>query len=163
MLKAIAEPREELSPWAPKMITFKIHPDKIRDVIGKGGSVIQKITADSGAKVDINDDGTVCVSAINGAACEAAKKMIMTIVKDPEVGDVFYGKVVRIMGFGAFVQIAPGKDGLVHISKLEKHRVERVEDVVKVGDMVWVKVIEIDDKGRINLSRKDVKDSEKVQ
>ena len=162
MLKAIAEPREELSPWAPKMITFKIHPDKIRDVIGKGGSVIQKITADSGAKVDINDDGTVCVSAINGAACEAAKKMIMTIVKDPEVGDVFYGKVVRIMGFGAFVQIAPGKDGLVHISKLEKHRVEKVEDVLNIGDMTWVKVIEIDDKGRINLSRKDVKDSEKV-
>ena len=163
MLKAIPEPRKELSPWAPKMITFKIHPDKIRDVIGKGGSVIQKITAESGAKVDINDDGTVCVSAINGAACETAKKMIMTIVKDPEVGDVFYGKVVRIMGFGAFVQIAPGKDGLVHISKLEKYRVEKVEDSVKVGDMVWVKVIEIDDKGRINLSRKDVKDSEKVQ
>ena len=163
MLKAIAEPREELSQWAPKMITFKIHPDKIRDVIGKGGSVIQKITADSGAKVDINDDGTVCVSAINGAACEAAKKMIMTIVKDPEVGDVFYGKVVRIMGFGAFVQIAPGKDGLIHISKLEKHRVEKVEDVLNIGDMTWVKVIEIDDKGRINLSRKDVKDSEKVQ
>ena len=162
MLKAIPEPRKELSPWAPKMITFKIHPDKIRDVIGKGGSVIQKITAESGAKVDINDDGTVCVSAINGAACETAKKMIMTIVKDPEVGDVFYGKVVRIMGFGAFVQIAPGKDGLVHISKLEKYRVEKVEDSVKVGDMVWVKVIEIDDKGRINLSRKDVKDSEKV-
>ena len=163
MLKAIPEPRKELSPWAPKMITFKIHPDKIRDVIGKGGSVIQKITAESGAKVDINDDGTVCVSAINGAACETAKKMIMTIVKDPEVGDVFYGKVVRIMGFGAFVQIAPGKDGLVHISKLEKYRVEKVEDSVQVGDMVWVKVIEIDDKGRINLSRKDVKDSEKVQ
>ncbi len=162
MLKAIAEPREELSEWAPKMITFKIHPDKIRDVIGKGGSVIQKITADSGAKVDINDDGTVCVSAINGAACESAKKMIMTIVKDPEVGDVFYGKVVRLMGFGAFVQIAPGKDGLVHISKLEKRRVEKVEDVLNVGDMTWVKVIEIDDKGRINLSRKDVKDSEKV-
>ena len=163
MLKAIPEPRKELSPWAPKMITFKIHPDKIRDVIGTGGSVIQKITAESGAKVDINDDGTVCVSAINGAACETAKKMIMTIVKDPEVGDVFYGKVVRIMGFGAFVQIAPGKDGLVHISKLEKYRVEKVEDSVQVGDMVWVKVIEIDDKGRINLSRKDVKDSEKVQ
>lgn len=163
MLKAIPEPRKELSPWAPKMISFKIHPDKIRDVIGKGGSVIQKITADSGAKVDINEDGTVCVSAINGAACESAKKMIMTIVKDPEVGDVFYGKVVRIMGFGAFVQIAPGKDGLVHISKLEKHRVEKVEDSVKVGDMTWVKVIEIDDKGRINLSRKDVKDSEKIQ
>lgn len=162
MLKAIPEPRKELSPWAPKMITFKIHPDKIRDVIGKGGSVIQKITAESGAKVDINEDGTVCVSAINGTACENAKKMIMLIVKDPEVGDVFYGQVVRIMGFGAFVQIAPGKDGLVHISKLEKRRVERVEDSVQVGDMVWVKVIEIDDKGRINLSCKDVKESEKV-
>ena len=139
-----------------------INPDKIRDVIGKGGSVIQKITAESGAKIDIAEDGTVSIASINGADGEKAKKMIETIVKDPEVGDVFYGKVVRLMGFGAFVQIAPGKDGLVHISKLEKRRVERVEDVVKVGDMVWVKVIEIDDKGRINLSRKDVKEEEKV-
>lgn len=162
MLKAIAEPRAEVSQWAPKTMTIHINPDKIRDVIGKGGSVIQKITAESGAKVDIAEDGTVSISAINGSDGEKAKKMIETIVKDPEVGDVFYGKVVRLMGFGAFVQIAPGKDGLVHISKLEKHRVERVEDVVNVGDMVWVKVIEIDDKGRINLSRKDVKEEEKV-
>ena len=162
MLKAIPEVRSELSDWAPKMITIKIHPDKIREVIGKGGSVIQKITAESGAKVDINDDGTVCIAAINGADCETAKKMILAIAKDPEVGDVFYGKVVRLLNFGAFVEIAPGKDGLVHISKLEKHRVEKVEDVLNVGDMTWVKVIEIDDKGRINLSRKDVKDSEKV-
>ena len=162
MLKAIAEPRADVSEWAPKTMTIHINPDKIRDVIGKGGAVIQKITAESGAKVDIAEDGTVSISAINGSDGEKAKKMIETIVKDPEVGDVFYGKVVRLMGFGAFVQIAPGKDGLVHISKLEKHRVERVEDVVNVGDMVWVKVIEIDDKGRINLSRKDVKEEEKV-
>ena len=162
MLKAIPEPRANLSPWAPKTITMHINPDKIRDVIGKGGSVIQKITAESGAKIDIAEDGTVSIASINGADGEKAKKMIETIVKDPEVGDVFYGKVVRLMGFGAFVQIAPGKDGLVHISKLEKRRVEKVEDVVKVGDMVWVKVIEIDDKGRINLSRKDVKEEEKV-
>ena len=162
MLKAIAEPRADVSEWAPKTMTIHINPDKIRDVIGKGGAVIQKITAESGAKVDIAEDGTVSISAINGSDGEKAKKMIETIVKDPEVGDVFYGKVVRLMGFGAFVQIAPGKDGLVHISKLEKHRVERVEDVVNVGDRVWVKVIEIDDKGRINLSRKDVKEEEKV-
>ena len=162
MLKAIAEPRADVSEWAPKTMTIHINPDKIRDVIGKGGAVIQKITAESGAKVDIAEDGTVSISAINGSDGEKAKKMIETIVKDPEVGDVFYGKVVRLMGFGAFVQIAPGKDGLVHISKLEKHRVERVEDVVNVGDMIWVKVIEIDDKGRINLSRKDVKEEEKV-
>lgn len=162
MLKAIPEPRATLSPWAPKTITLHINPDKIRDVIGKGGSVIQKITAESGAKIDIAEDGTVSIASVNGADGEKAKKMIETIVKDPEVGDVFYGKVVRLMGFGAFVQIAPGKDGLVHISKLEKRRVEKVEDVVKVGDMVWVKVIEIDDKGRINLSRKDVKEEEKV-
>ena len=162
MLKAIAEPRADVSEWAPKTMTIHINPDKIRDVIGKGGAVIQKITAESGAKVDIAEDGTVSISAINGSDGEKAKKMIETIVKDPEVGDVFYGKVVRLMGFGAFVQIAPGKDGLVHISKLEKHRVERVEDVVNVGDMVWVKVIEIDDKGRINLSCKDVKEEEKV-
>lgn len=162
MLKAIAEPRSELSAWAPKMITIKIHPDKIREVIGKGGSVIQKITAESGAKIDISDDGNITIAAINGADCEKAKKMIEAIAKDPEVGDVFYGKVVRLMAFGAFVELAPGKDGLVHISKLENHRVEKVEDVLNIGDMTWVKVVEIDDKGRINLSRKDVSDSEKV-
>ena len=121
----------------------------------KGGSVIQKITADTNTKIDIEDDGSVCIAAINAADCDAAKKTILAIVKDPEIGDIFYGKVVRIMSFGAFVEIAPGKDGLIHISKLDNRRVEKVEDVLNIGDMTWVKVVEIDDKGRINLSRKD--------
>ncbi|WP_458863466.1 polyribonucleotide nucleotidyltransferase [Acidaminobacterium chupaoyuni] len=155
MLKAIPAPRDHLSTYAPKMITLTIDPDKIRDVIGKGGSVIQKITADTNTKIDINDDGVVCIASTNQDDCERAKKIILTIVKDPEVGDLFYGKVVRILDFGAFVELAPGKDGLVHISKLENHRVGKVTDVLNVGDMTWVKVTEIDDKGRINLSRKD--------
>jgi polyribonucleotide nucleotidyltransferase len=162
MLKAIDKPRADVSPWAPKMITMKIHPDKIREVIGKGGSVIQNITAESGAKVDIDDDGNICIAAVNSKDGEKAKKMIEAIVKEPEVGEVYYGKVVKIMNFGAFVQLTPNKDGMVHISKLENHRVEKVEDVLKEGDMTWVKVMEIDDKGRINLSRKDVKEEEKV-
>ena len=137
------------------MIFMTIDPEKIRDVIGKGGSVIQKIVADSGAKVDIEDDGSVYISAIDQSACESAKKMIEAIVLDPEVGALYYGKVVRILQFGAFVEIAPGKDGLIHISKLENRRVEKVEDVLNIGDMTWVKVTEIDEKGRINLSRKD--------
>ncbi len=155
MLPCIAEPRAQLSKYAPKMLHMTIDPDKIRDVIGKGGSVIQKICADTGAKVDIEDDGNVYISGIEQEACERAMAIIKTIVSDPEVGALYYGKVVRLMTFGAFVEIAPGKDGLVHISKLENRRVEKVEDVLNVGDMTWVKVTEIDDKGRINLSRKD--------
>ena len=155
MLPCIPEPRKELSKYAPKMISMSIDPEKIRDVIGKGGSVIQKIVADSGAKVDIEDDGSVYISGIDQSACENAKKMIEAIVLDPEVGALYYGKVVRILQFGAFVELAPGKDGLVHISKLEDRRVEKVEDVLNIGDMTWVKVTEIDEKGRINLSRKD--------
>ena len=151
MLPCIAEPRPEVSPYAPKMITMKIDPDRIREVIGKGGSVIQKIVADTGAKIDIDDDGTIHIAA----ACDAAKKCIDDIVFVPEVGKLYYGRVVRLMQFGAFVEIAPGKDGLVHISKLDKKRVEKVEDVVTVGDMIWVKFMEIDEKGRWNLSRKD--------
>ena len=162
MLKAIAAPRPDVSPWAPKMIQMKIDPEKIREVIGKGGCVIQNITAESGAKVDIEDDGTICIAAVNTADAEKAQRMINAIVKEPEVGEVYYGKVVKIMPFGAFVQLTSSKDGMCHISKLEKHRVEKVEDVLKEGDMTWVKVVEIDDKGRINLSRKDVKDEEKV-
>lgn len=162
MLKAIAEPRREMSPWAPKMITLHIHPDKIREVIGKGGSVIQKIVAESGAKVDIEDDGTVIIASVNAHEGEMARKMIEGIVKDPEPGEVYHGKVVRLMTFGAFVNLVPGKDGMVHISKMANRRIEKVEDAVKEGDMVWVKVMEIDDKGRINLSMKDVKDDEKV-
>ena len=130
-------------------------PDKIREVIGSGGKVIQKITAESGAKIDIEDDGTIYISAENAACCDAAKKMIDTIVFVPEVGMLYYGKVVRILNFGAFVELAPGKDGMVHISKLAERRVEKVEDVVNIGDMIWVKVTDIDDKGRVNLSYKD--------
>ena len=155
MLPCIAAPRPEVSKYAPKMITMKIDPDKIREVIGKGGSVIQKITAESGATVDIEDDGTIHIASPNPAACDAAKKMIETIVFVPEVGALYYGKVVRILQFGAFVELAPGKDGLVHISKLANHRVNRVEDVVNIGDMIWVKVTDIDEKGRVNLSYKD--------
>ena len=155
MLPCIAEPRPEVSKYAPKMITMHIDPDKIREVIGKGGSVIQKIVAESGAKIDIDDDGTIHIASADAAACDAAKKCIDDIVFVPEVGKLYYGRVVRLMQFGAFVEIAPGKDGLVHISKLDKKRVEKVEDVVTVGDMIWVKFMEIDEKGRWNLSRKD--------
>ena len=155
MLPCISAPRPEVSKYAPKMITMKIDPEKIREVIGKGGSVIQKITADSGATVDIEDDGTIHIASPDAAACDAAKKMIETIVFVPEVGALYYGKVVRILQFGAFVELAPGKDGMVHISKLAERRVEKVEDVVNIGDMIWVKVTEIDDKGRVNLSYKD--------
>ena len=155
MLPCISAPRAEVSKYAPKMITVKIDPDKIREVIGKGGSVIQKITAESGAQIDIEDDGTIHIASPNAEACDAAKKMIETIVFVPQVGELYYGKVVRILQFGAFVELAPGKDGMVHISKLAEHRVDKVEDVVNIGDMIWVKVTEIDDKGRVNLSYKD--------
>ena len=155
MLPCISAPRTEVSKYAPKMITIKIDPDKIREVIGKGGSVIQKITAESGAQIDIEDDGTIHIASPDAASCDAAKKMIETIVFVPQVGELYYGKVVRILQFGAFVELAPGKDGMVHISKLADRRVEKVEDVVNIGDMIWVKVTEIDDKGRVNLSYKD--------
>ena len=155
MLPCISEPRAEVSQYAPKMITMHIDPERIREVIGKGGSVIQKIVADTGAKVDIDDDGTIHIASPNAEACDAAKKMIETIVFVPQVGELYYGKVVRILQFGAFVELAPGKDGMVHISKLAEHRVDKVEDVVNIGDMIWVKVTEIDDKGRVNLSYKD--------
>ena len=155
MLPCIAEPRPEVSQYAPKMITMHIDPDKIREVIGKGGSVIQKIVAESGAKVDIDDDGTIHIASPDAESCEKAKKFIDDIVFVPEVGKLYYGRVVRLMTFGAFVEIAPGKDGLVHISKLADHRIEKVEDACKIGDMMWVKVTEIDEKGRVNLSHKD--------
>ena len=129
--------------------------DKIREVIGSGGKVIQKICADTGAKIDIEDDGTIYIAGTDKASCDAAKKTIETIVFVPEVGQLYYGKVVRILQFGAFVELAPGKDGMVHISKLAERRVEKVEDVVNIGDMIWVKVTDIDDKGRVNLSYRD--------
>ena len=155
MLPCIAEPRAEVSKYAPKMITMHIDPDKIRDVIGKGGSVIQKIVAESGAKIDIDDDGTIHIASPDAESCDIAKKCIDDIVFVPEVGALYYGRVVRLMTFGAFVELAPGKDGLVHISKLADKRIEKVEDACKIGDMMWVKVTEIDEKGRVNLSHKD--------
>ena len=155
MLPCISEPRKEVSKYAPKMIIMHINPDNIRDVIGKGGSVIQKIVADTGAKIDIDDDGTIHIAAADASACDAAKKCIDDIVFVPEIGKLYYGRVVRLMTFGAFVELAPGKDGLVHISKLADHRIEKVEDACKIGDMMWVKVTDIDEKGRVNLSHKD--------
>ena len=155
MLPCIAEPRAEVSKYAPKMVTMHIDPDKIRDVIGKGGSVIQKIVAESGAKIDIDDDGTIHIASPDAESCEKARKCIDDIVFVPEVGQLYYGRVVRLMTFGAFVELAPGKDGLVHISKLADHRIEKVEDACKIGDMMWVKVTDIDEKGRVNLSHKD--------
>ena len=155
MLPCIAEPRKEVSKYAPKMVIMHINPDNIRDVIGKGGSVIQKIVADTGAKIDIDDDGTIHIAAADASACDAAKKCIDDIVFVPEIGKLYYGRVVRLMTFGAFVELAPGKDGLVHISKLADHRIEKVEDACKIGDMMWVKVTDIDEKGRVNLSYRD--------
>ena len=155
MLPCIAEPRPEVSKYAPKMVTLHIDPDKIREGIGKGGSVIQKIVAESGAKIDIDDDGTIHIASPDADSCAIAKKCIDDIVFVPEVGQLYYGRVVRLMTFGAFVELAPGKDGLVHISKLADKRIEKVEDACKVGDMMWVKVTEIDEKGRVNLSHKD--------
>ncbi len=168
ILKAIDAPRADVSKWAPKMITTKIDPEKISEVIGKGGKVIQKICADTGAKVDIEDDGSIFIAAVDKDAAYKALDMINAIALDPVVGTVYTGTVTRLMTFGAFVEFAPGKEGLVHISKLDKKRVEKVEDVVNVGDVIKVKLIEIDDKGRINLSRKDAleeveKEAEKTE
>ncbi len=155
MLPCISEPRSEVSEFAPKMISLKIPVDKIREVIGSGGKTIQKICADTGAKIDIDDDGNVFIAAVDSAAGYAAKKMIDDICFVPEVGALYYGKVVRILPIGAFVEIAPGHDGMVHISKLDNRRVEKVEDVLNIGDMTWVKFMGFDEKGRANFSRKD--------
>ncbi|MCD7727971.1 MAG: polyribonucleotide nucleotidyltransferase [Ruminococcus sp.] len=155
MLKAIPEPRPTVNKWAPKMLATKVPVDKIREVIGSGGKVIQKLCADFDVKIDIEETGDVFVSGLDMDKAQACISVINTIANDPEIGAIYKGKVVRLMNFGAFVEIAPGKDGLVHISKLDKQRVEKVEDVVSVGDEIVVKVMEIDDQGRINLSRKD--------
>ncbi len=155
MLKAIPAPRAEVSKFAPKMFQTKVPVEKIREVIGSGGKVIQKISADCDVKIDINDEGNVFISGINGENARKALQIVDTIANGPEVGAIYRGKVVRIMDFGAFVEIVPGMDGLVHISKLDKQRVEKVEDVVSIGDEIVVKVTEIDRQGRINLSRKD--------
>ena len=155
ILATISEPRSELSPYAPRIISTVIDPEKIRDVIGPGGKVIKKIVDDTGAKIDIEDDGRVFIAAINTEAGEKALQMIEELTKEVEVGELYKGKVVRIMNFGAFVEILPGKEGLVHISQLEEERTNKVEDVVSVGDQILVKVTEIDCQGRINLSRKE--------
>jgi len=155
MLKAIPEPRKTVNKYAPKMLQTKIPADKIREVIGSGGKTIQKISADCDVKIDISDDGNVFISGIDAANSNKALQIVETIANGPEVGAIYRGKVVRIMKFGAFVEIVPGVDGLVHISKLDKSRVEKVEDIVSIGDEIVVKVTEIDRQGRINLSRKD--------
>ena len=155
LLRAIAEPRKDVSAYAPKMITMHINPDKIREVIGSGGKVIQKIVADTGAKIDINDDGTVFIAAVNRESADMAKTIIDAIVFEPVVGETYEGVVTRIIPIGAFVEYAPGKEGMVHISKLQKQRTEKVEDAVSVGDTVRVKFLGTDEKGRQNLSIKD--------
>ena len=155
MLKAIPEPREELSKYAPKMLSTLIPVDKISEVIGKSGKVIKEIQAECEVKVDIEEDGHVFISGLDRENCQRALDIIDTIAKDPEPGAIFKGKVTRLMDFGAFVEIAPGKEGLCHISQLDVKRTEKVTDVVNVGDIIMVKVLEIDDKGRLNLSRRE--------
>ncbi len=155
LLKAIPAPRPEVSRYAPKMISLKIDPEKIGDVIGPKGKIIQKIQAETGAKIDIEDDGSVFIAAVNPESGMIAKRMIENIVFEPEVGTIYTGKVTRVIPIGAFVEFAPGKEGMVHISKLENYRVEKVEDVCNVGDTITVKFLGMDEKGRMNLSRKD--------
>ncbi len=158
MDKALAAPRAELSDYAPRLLTIKIHPDKIRDVIGKGGSTIQAITKDTGTQIDIQDDGTIVIASVNNAAAREAKRRIEQITSDVEPGRIYEGKVAKIMDFGAFVTILPGKDGLVHVSQISSERVERVGDKLKEGDVVRVKVLEVDKQGRIRLSIKAVEE-----
>ena len=155
LLAAIPAPRAEVSEFAPKMITMHINPEKIREVIGSGGKVIQKIVADTGAKIDINDDGSVFIAAVDRASADRAKEIIDAIVFEPVVGETYEGTVTRIIPIGAFVEYAPGKEGMVHISKLQKVRTEKVEDAVQIGDRVRVRFLGTDEKGRQNLSMKD--------
>ncbi|MCY7355053.1 MAG: polyribonucleotide nucleotidyltransferase [Lysobacter sp.] len=162
MESALTTPRAELSEYAPRLITIKIHPDKIREVIGKGGSVIQAITKETGTQIDIQDDGTITIASVNAVAGQAAKARIEQITSDVEPGRIYEGKVVKLMDFGAFVTISPGKDGLVHVSQISNDRVEKVSDVLKEGDMVKVKVLEVDKQGRIRLSMKAVEEGEGV-
>ncbi len=162
MGNALTAPRGELSEFAPRLITIKIHPDKIREVIGKGGSVIQAITKETGTQIDIQDDGTITIASVNAVAGQAAKDRIEQITSDVEPGRIYEGKVAKIMDFGAFVTISPGKDGLVHVSQISNDRVEKVSDVLKEGDMVKVKVLEVDKQGRIRLSMKAIEEGEGV-
>jgi polyribonucleotide nucleotidyltransferase len=156
MNKVLAESRQKMSDWAPSILTIKIDPEKIRDVIGKGGAVIRAITEETGATVDIDNDGTVKIASVNAAAGLAAKERIELITADVEVGQIYEGKVVRLMDFGAFVAILPGRDGLVHISQISNERVEKVSDKLNEGDAVRVKVLEVDRQGRIRLSMRDI-------
>ncbi|MGH7222318.1 MAG: polyribonucleotide nucleotidyltransferase [Gemmataceae bacterium] len=160
MAKAISTPRGEMSEYAPRLLTIKIHPDKIREVIGKGGATIRSITEETGTTIDINDDGTVVIASVNREAADAAKHRIEQIVADVEPGRIYEGKVVKLMDFGAFVTILPGKDGLVHVSQISNERVEKVSDKLKEGDIVKVKVLEVDKQGRIRLSMKAVTEEE---
>jgi len=155
ILSVIPEPRKEMSPYAPRIITMNIDPDKIRDVIGPGGKIIKKIIEDTGVKIDIEDSGLVMIATNDAAAGEKAAQIVRDLTRDVEVGEVYTGKVTRLMTFGAFVEVLPGKEGLVHISQLAEDRINKVEDVVNVGDIITVKVTEIDRQGRINLSRKE--------
>jgi polyribonucleotide nucleotidyltransferase len=155
MLPVISEPRKELSKWAPKMLTTKIDPDKIGDVIGKQGKVIQKIQAECECKIDISDEGQVFVCGLDTDNCQKAKFIVETIANGPEVGAIYKGIVTRLMSFGAFVEIVPGVEGMVHISHLDFKRTEKVEDCVNVGDEIIVKVLPVDEQGRLNLSRRE--------
>jgi polyribonucleotide nucleotidyltransferase len=161
MLEALQEPREEISPYAPKIITIKINPDKIREIIGPGGKVIRSIQSETNTRIEIDDSGTVKIAAVSQADGDAALKMVNEIVAEPEEGQIYEGKVVKIMDFGAFVQISPGTDGLVHISQLAPHRVAKVTDIVKEGDLIKVKVLEVGRDGKIRLSHKAVLEEEK--
>jgi polyribonucleotide nucleotidyltransferase len=154
MTEVLPEPRTEMSQWAPRIETIMINPDKIREVIGPGGKTIRRIVEETGVQIDVEDDGRVSIASHDGQAMQQAIAMIRDLTEDVEVGKIYKGKVVRIMNFGAFVEILPKKDGLVHISQLADHRVGKVEDVVNIGDEIMVKVIEIDEKGRVNLSRR---------
>ena len=156
MNKVIGKPREEMSEWAPTIMSFKIDPDKIRDVIGKGGAVIRAMTEETGATIDIDQDGTVRIASVDGASGKEARRRIELITADVEVGRIYEGKVARLMDFGAFVTILPGKDGLVHISQISNERVEKVSDKLSEGDVIKVKVLEVDKQGRIRLSMKAV-------
>jgi polyribonucleotide nucleotidyltransferase len=159
MSKVINAPREEMSEWAPTIITMKIDPEKIRDVIGKGGSTIREITEQTGATIDIDNDGTVKIASVEGVAGREAKKRIELITAEVEVGSIYEGRVARLMDFGAFVTILPGKDGLVHISQISEERVERVSDKLAEGDIIRVKVLEVDRQGRVRLSMRDLEDA----
>jgi polyribonucleotide nucleotidyltransferase len=156
MGKVLQTPRATMSEWAPSIITLRIDPEKIRDVIGKGGAVIRQITEETGTTIDIENDGTVKIASVNGLAGREAQRRIELITADVEVGQVYEGKVVKLMDFGAFVTILPGRDGLVHISQISDERVERVSDKLKEGDQIRVKVLEVDRQGRIRLSMRNV-------